>query len=110
MYSSSAPASAMKWLEPVKGLRLFRAGDRAAQAGVLSVQHSLMDAESCAEILGKRGIAVRSGLHCAPLAHKSAGTKESGTVRFSFSPLLGWHELRAAAQIVEEIFESGYKM
>jgi selenocysteine lyase/cysteine desulfurase len=32
------------------------------------------------------GIAVRAGLHCAPLAHESAGTLETGTVRLSFGP------------------------
>jgi cysteine desulfurase family protein len=30
------------------------------------------------------GIVTRSGLHCSPLAHKSAGTYPDGTVRFSF--------------------------
>ena len=44
------------------------------------------DCEELAARLAKRGIAVRAGLHCAPLAHKSAGTLETGTVRVSF----GW--------------------
>ena len=39
---------------------------------------------SVALILAEQGIAVRAGLHCAPLAHKSAGTLETGTVRVSF--------------------------
>ena len=43
-----------------------------------------MDCENAAEILGKQGIAVRAGLHCAPFAHESAGTLETGTVRVSF--------------------------
>lgn len=43
-----------------------------------------MDCEEMAERLGQRGIAVRAGLHCAPLAHESAGTLETGTVRVSF--------------------------
>ncbi len=42
------------------------------------------DCEELADRLGKRGIAVRAGLHCAPLAHESAGTLETGTVRISF--------------------------
>lgn len=42
------------------------------------------DCEEFAARLGRRGIAVRAGLHCAPLAHQSAGTLESGTVRISF--------------------------
>ena len=36
-----------------------------------------------AEALARRGIAVRAGLHCAPYAHESAGTLETGTVRVS---------------------------
>ena len=43
-----------------------------------------MDCEELAELLGKRQIAVRAGLHCAPLAHESAGTLQTGTVRVSF--------------------------
>lgn len=44
------------------------------------------DPEELAAFLGKEGICVRAGLHCAPLAHESAGTLETGTVRVSF----GW--------------------
>ncbi|MBQ7975425.1 MAG: aminotransferase class V-fold PLP-dependent enzyme [Clostridia bacterium] len=32
----------------------------------------------------KKGIIVRSGYHCAPLAHKTLGSSETGTVRVSF--------------------------
>ena len=42
------------------------------------------DSEEMAEKLGRRGVAVRAGLHCAPLAHESAGTLQTGTVRVSF--------------------------
>ena len=42
------------------------------------------DPEEIAAYLSKRGIAVRAGLHCAPLAHESAGTIPAGTVRVSF--------------------------
>lgn len=31
------------------------------------------------------GIATRSGIHCAPLAHRALGTEKQGAVRFSFS-------------------------
>ena len=43
-----------------------------------------MDCETAAQMLGRKGIAVRAGLHCAPLAHESAGTLETGTIRVSF--------------------------
>lgn len=42
-----------------------------------------MDCEELAMKLAGRGVAVRAGLHCAPLAHESAGTLETGTVRVS---------------------------
>ena len=42
------------------------------------------DCEETAWKLSQQGIAVRAGLHCAPLAHESAGTLETGTVRVSF--------------------------
>lgn len=42
------------------------------------------DCEEAASRLAKMGIAVRAGLHCAPLAHESAGTLETGTIRVSF--------------------------
>ncbi len=49
-----------------------------------------MDGNTPAEIgayLNANGICVRTGYHCAPLAHKTLGTLENGTVRISFSPM-----------------------
>lgn len=62
------------------GLRCF-VGEH--QAGTVSFVPD-MDCEELAAALGKRGIAVRAGLHCAPLAHESAGTLATGTVRVSY--------------------------
>ena len=53
------------------------------QAGTVSLVPDT-DCEEFARLLGKKGIAVRAGLHCAPLAHESAGTEKTGTVRVSF--------------------------
>ncbi len=44
------------------------------------------DCEALARRLAQQGIGVRAGLHCAPLAHESAGTLDTGTVRISFGP------------------------
>ena len=43
-----------------------------------------MDCEDFAELAAEKGICLRAGLHCAPLAHESAGTLARGTVRVSF--------------------------
>ena len=71
--------------ECVKGLKRlgFRVFAGKHQAGTVSFQGK-RDCEEIARYLGERGIAVRAGLHCAPLAHESAGTVERGTVRVSF--------------------------
>ena len=64
------------------GLRVFSGAHQGGTVSFLPVG----DCEEAAEALARRGIAVRAGLHCAPLAHESAGTLETGTVRVSF----GW--------------------
>lgn len=49
---------------------------------VLSFNVKGIDSETVSEYLSARfQIATRAGLHCAPLAHKSKGTLEIGTVR-----------------------------
>ena len=62
------------------GLRVFSGDHQVATVSFLPD----MDCEEAAAVLAKRGIAVRAGLHCAPYAHESAGTLETGTVRVSF--------------------------
>ena len=62
-----------------QGFRVFAGVHQAATVSFLPGQ----DCEEAAEVLARQGIAVRAGLHCAPLAHESAGTLETGTVRVS---------------------------
>ncbi len=70
---------------------------REEQSGVLSIRIAGRDCEEIASALAEENVCVRSGLHCAPLAHQSAGTLESGTVRFSFSPFNTHAEVEKAA-------------
>lgn len=80
-------------------MEVFSAAD-AVQSGVLSVISQNLDCESLAQRLAEKSICVRAGLHCAPLAHESAATIKSGTVRLSFSPFIRDEEvIKAAAQI-----------
>ncbi len=62
------------------GMRVFTGEHQSAAVSFQSEQ----DCEQLAQKLAGRGVAVRAGLHCAPLAHESAGTLEAGTVRISF--------------------------
>lgn len=52
--------------------------------GVVSMSINGFDCGEVASYLASRGICVRSGIHCAPLAHKTIGSGENGTVRVSF--------------------------
>ena len=78
-------ALAAEGLRRIPGIRVYALPDLAAQAGVLSIVPEHMDAETLGNALAERGIAVRAGLHCAPLAHRTAGTLDTGSVRISFS-------------------------
>jgi selenocysteine lyase/cysteine desulfurase len=62
------------------GLRVFTG---PGQTGTLSFLPR-GDCQEAADSLARRGIALRAGLHCAPLAHESAGTLDSGTLRISY--------------------------
>lgn len=53
--------------------------------GVVSCVFEGYSSDNIGQILSEKNIAVRTGLHCAPLAHKFLGTYPSGTVRFSVS-------------------------
>lgn len=74
---------AARGLAALPGVEVFADRKGQSQTGVLSFRVRGMDSEQIGEELARRQIAVRSGLHCAPLAHRTAGTLETGTVRLS---------------------------
>lgn len=51
--------------------------------GIVSCIFKGVGSDSAGEILNRLGISVRTGLQCAPLAHKFIGTFPAGTIRFS---------------------------
>lgn len=72
--------------------------------GILSFAHKYIPSEEVAQILSERfDIAVRGGLHCAPLAHAALGTSPEGLVRASFSPFQGMREARALVNALKRI-------
>lgn len=75
---------AVNELQHIPQLKVFT-GER--QTGVLSILPEMQDPVIFGEDISERyQIALRSGLHCAPLAHEAAGTLETGTIRISFGP------------------------
>ena len=55
--------------------------------GVVSALFDGYSPDEIEQILGRFGVAVRSGIQCAPYAHAFLGTSPAGTVRFSVSAL-----------------------
>ena len=66
-------------------VHVFLAPEESMQAGVLSFTVEGMACEDVADAMAQHGVALRAGLHCAPFAHRTAGTLPDGTVRLSVS-------------------------
>ena len=87
-------------LDRIPGVEPFLARDPGAQTGVLSLRISGRDCEEVGETLGGWGYALRAGLHCAPLAHETAGTLDTGTLRASVS---AFNTPREAEQFIQAV-------
>lgn len=74
------------------------------QGPVISLNIDGVDSGDLAQILDEEfGIFVRSGFHCAPLAHKTIGTYEQGAVRFSFGYFNTYEEIEFVLSVLKNI-------
>ncbi len=73
-------------LTGIEGVTVYGPLERERRVGVVSFNlEGLTSSEVASRLDEAYGICVRSGLHCSPLAHRTTGTLETGTVRASFS-------------------------
>lgn len=89
--------------ERIEALPQYRIIAGESIGAVLLLQHKKVSAVTVARILAEQGIAVRAGLHCAPLAHKALGTGGVGGVRISFSYHNRISELDTLTAVLKEI-------
>ena len=94
-------AQAVELLRNTEGIRLFWCDGFRHQTGVLSFIVEGVDCEEMGEAMASRGIALRAGLHCAPLAHRTVGTLKTGTIRFSPSAFNTPAQVMQFAQILQ---------
>ena len=74
---------------------------------VISFNINGAESETVAKILNDNyNIAVRAGLHCAPLAHRSLGTQDTGTVRAVVSAFTSKNDVIYFANAVSRISKS----
>ena len=96
-------ARAAAALRGMDGVTVYAARDAAEQVGVLSFNLEGREPEETADALAQRGFALRGGLHCAPYAHRTAGTLPNGTVRLSVSAFTSAADIDAFAHVLRSI-------
>lgn len=92
-------------LSKIKDIELYtKKPDKNGFVPVISFNLKNIDSEKTAQILNDRfNIAVRAGLHCAPLAHKCFGTLEKGTVRAVISSFTTQNEVNYLVNSISQI-------
>lgn len=77
------------------------------RTGIVSFVMEHIDSSEVAYLLDRRyQIAVRSGFHCAPLAHVTAGTEKTGAVRASVGMFTTKEDAERFVEAVKEIHDS----
>ena len=72
--------------------------------GVISITTNDYSPQEFEMILNDNSVIVRTGLHCAPLAHKHMFTDESGTIRLSVGYFNDKDDFKGLEEVLENIF------
>lgn len=93
----------------IKGVQLYCCDSMENHLSNFSINIEGLDAAQVGERLDvEHNIAIRTGLHCAPLVHQQLGTiKLHGSVRFSIGPFNTEEEIDVGIQAVAETAEWG---
>lgn len=70
-------------LKSIKGVRIYTPDNQNYRTGVVSFNINDMSSQDAAQRLSESGFSIRSGLHCAPYAHKFLNTENRGAIRAS---------------------------
>lgn len=96
----------MTEMKDVENVRIVGPNRVENRAPVVSLDfHGQDNAEIAFLLENEYGIATRTGLHCAPNAHKTLETYPQGTVRFSFGHFNTMEEVLYAANAVKKILQ-----
>ncbi|NLC45290.1 MAG: aminotransferase class V-fold PLP-dependent enzyme, partial [Clostridiales bacterium] len=69
-------------LSHIREIKIYGPCDVSKQTGIVTINLKNKDSSEISNLLDERyDIAVRGGLHCAPLAHETLGTLHQGAVR-----------------------------
>lgn len=91
-------------LGDIKKVKVYGNADPEQRTGVISITIDGKDSnEVCRELDEEYDIAARGGLHCAYLAHKTIGTQDTGTIRFSVGLFNTTREIDLALKAIDTI-------
>jgi selenocysteine lyase/cysteine desulfurase len=94
----------LEGFKEIKGIKIYGPADEKMQAAVVSINIGDADSTEISYILDKEyDIATRAGLHCAPLAHRTLGTFEQGTVRFSIGYFNTSEQVQETIRAIKQI-------
>ncbi len=92
------------FLSGLRALSAYQTYSLPNPCGIVAFNHPALQAEMIADVLSTSyDIAVRGGLHCAPLMHEALGTLDGGLVRVSFSHYNNEREIDALLHALERI-------
>jgi cysteine desulfurase family protein len=103
-YEKSLGDRLMDGLSKISGVHLYRTDDTRYQAPIVSFTLDRSTPGEAGTILDQAfDIKVRTGLHCAPAAHKTMGTFPLGTIRLSPGYYNTVEEMDIAVRSIEKI-------
>jgi cysteine desulfurase family protein len=93
-------------LNNIKSILVYGTKDANNMTATISINSTLINNAELGFILDNEyGIMTRTGLHCAPFAHKTIGTFPTGTLRFSFGPFSDLKDIDYALYCLNKIIE-----
>jgi len=94
----------LEGLREIPGASILGPGDPAQRTAVVSVTVEGYSPDQLAVVLDQVfDVATRAGLHCAPQAHRTAGTLDCGALRFSPGYFNTADDIRYAVESLREI-------
>lgn len=87
-------------------LKIIGHKDEQKFVGIVSCVMEGISSDSAGAIFDRFGISVRTGLHCAPLAHQFLGTYPAGTIRFSVGYFTSDEDFKALEEALDGIVDN----
>lgn len=86
-------------------IKIYGSDCKEKRAAVISINIDNIDSSEVGYLLNKKGIAVRTGYHCAALIHPIIGTSKTGTVRLSPGYFNTYEEMEEVVKTIRDIYK-----